>query len=125
MSYAELTWFIGLVITFIFSLYLVGCCEDGFPLVISLLYLVILGWLPWLISTEITEEKITSKQEITPKLINLDDKRLNIITDNYSHYSFDTFENINKWKNGGKFYYVTTYKKCFGPDENQATVVIE
>ncbi len=73
-----------------------------------------------------TDWNITKKFETIPKVVNLDNTGLDIITDENTHVRFTDYKDIAAWKDGGKFYKVYYhYKNNFGPDSEKSEVGIE
>lgn len=69
---------------------------------------------------------ITSEFETQPAYLNLSNSGLDVITDEYDHYTFKSYEDINRWKNGGKFYKRYYFiKNNFGPDSNKFELLIK
>jgi hypothetical protein len=123
MTIYEIIWWVMFIIL---PILLVITTDDLFGLVVGTFMMGVIGAGIYMIVSGLTEWKVTSQFETTLIYLILDNDKLNIITDEYYHISYKDYESINKWKNGGKFYKVYSYKDCkFGPNENKYEVIIK
>jgi hypothetical protein len=122
MTYTEIIFIILLVILPILIAISTNSVEVFLSAVITILCI---GGLIYIISSLNNDFKITSKFEIHPTYIKLDDEKLNVITDEYKHFKFTEYADILKYKNGCKFYKVYSYKQCVGFDEEKMELIIE
>ena len=129
MTWIEITfWVIAILMpTFFVVLAIITDESDIIALGLMLLglYLVVGGFIG-VVNSDYAEMKITSQFETTPVHVNLSSTGLNVITDEYEHYNFTDYSDVDKWKNGGKFYKTYYYGKCnFGMDRSKFELIIK
>lgn len=130
MSYLEILWWVGLGVV-ILSPLIFSCIMDCFDYLGEGTVLLIVFWvfgvggISHMISDGINDYVVTAEFETTPKFVELTSDKLVMMSDEGEVFTYTDYKAIRKLSDGGKFYKVYKYKKCFGPDVNTFNVIIK
>jgi hypothetical protein len=87
--------------------------------------ILLIGGVIFSTSDKVEYQTTCSKEEI-PLFVNLSKDGLDVVIRDYTHHKFTSWEDVNLWKNGGKFYMKYEFAKDeFGLDKERKTLVIK
>lgn len=123
MSWLELIWVCAIPVAFVFGLFLAFYKNDPAFFLLSLVCMICLTGVFAISSGE--KRYATQDVEMVPISAVLTKDRLDVITDEHELISFNKYQDVEMWKNGGTF--VKRYffvRDRFGPDRGEKEVLI-
>jgi len=129
MTWPELIWYLSIIITLV-----VGAIAEtidphegnlmGCILIAFLIFLF--GGLGMALNNQDAKYITTAEVEITPLSTTLSNDGLDVVTSDHQHYLFKSYDEVNRWKNGGKLYKQYQFAKVnFGPDSEKTNLIIK